>query len=216
MTSDEWDEIVGVVSDRWPHSDVDERTADRWGADLADLDAGHVMIAVETLSRDGARFAPDSGQIRHRVVELVMDEPEWWKVLAELRGDNLDLPPLCEKCEHTGWIVSDDGEEAVPCTCRIKRLAAVHAHKQGRHPLIRSFVEEVGQRQISEGLQGGNDEARLRDKWKSYCDRTRQDAGRMGLPTGGLPALERVARTPPRSMAEVLAGVAGELESKTG
>jgi hypothetical protein len=213
MTEDEWFEIALVISDKWPHSDVSELTAERWGSDLADLDAIHVAAAVETLSRDGARFAPDSGQIRRRVVELTMDTPEWWKVLAELRGDTIELPPLCDECDRTGWIVADEDADAVPCKCRIQRLAAVRAHKQARHPLIRSFIEELGERQIKEGLEGsGSDEARLRAKWESFVEATRRDASRIGLPTGGLPALERANREGPQTMKSIIAGVAGELE----
>lgn len=218
MTEDEWLDIAEVISDKWPHSDLSRATALRWGRDLGDLDAGHVAVAVETLSRDGERFAPDSGLIRRRVVELSMDTPEWWKVLSELRGGNHELPELCEKCNRTGWVVtaSDEGaDEAVPCECRIRRLSAARAAKESRHPLIRAFVEELGERQIGEGLAGGNDEARLRQKWESFIAHKEQDATRLGLPSGGLPALERVNRDGPKTIGEIVNGVARELEAST-
>jgi hypothetical protein len=191
MRPSEWLEIVAVIRDRWPHSDLPEGTIEQWGRDVADLPAEQVAAAVEALYRDGVKFAPNAAQIRTRVVELALSIPEWSYVLARLRH-------LLSKSEQR-WI---DGEA-------VDERAGALADEA---PLIREFVRSAGWDQVSRGLDGGNEEARLREKFAAFCERAKREHLYRGIPSGGLRELRRIESGRPRELGEVVREVAGELE----
>lgn len=204
MNISEWLDIAADIRDRWPHSDLDEDALKRQGEDLSDLPGAHVRAAVEVIARGDREFAPSAGVIRKKVIELRLDAPPWAEVLNQL--EELQEVPQT-KLMGFKW-VNDTEVQVLTAHPRAEAL-------KREHPLIAGFVETVGWKQIDRGLHaGGNDEARLRQKWDAYRKGVERDAEVAGLePVEGLPALERVAGRDgqPARVGSVLDRVLGSL-----
>lgn len=178
MTDAEWARVVARITTNWPHSLPPEGALVKWRDDLRDLPAAEVEAAVEAIAADLERFPPNGHQIRAKLTELRLDLPEWGAVIRQL--DSLFTVP--ETCFQGG--------ESVPL-----RQQAVDAL-----PLpLQAFVARVGLEQINRGLDGGSEEARLREKWTTFCQRVQRDQNYAAIPSAGLPALER-----PRLLGEVV------------
>lgn len=176
MKRSEWLGIVQRLRASWPHSPLPDETIAVWWEEVEDLPADQVASALRTFIREGREFAPTGGMLRKRVTELALDAPEWGRALASLER-MADLPES----------MVAGGARTHP---RSDALAA-------SPPVIQHFVREHGWEQIRAGLYGdGSDEARLRDKWRTFVARTERDGTLVGLPAADLRALERVASKP--------------------
>lgn len=185
MVESEWLEITARLSERFPHADLPVATLRRWGADLADLPGVHVSAAVETLCREGLRFAPNSGQIRQRAVELALDAPEWAAVLDTLRRL---IKVSAVAVDVAAWEAGAD-EVSADAVAYPRNAAAAR-----EHPMIAGFIAALGWDQIEPGLDGGNEEARLREKWARYVAASVRAESFVGIEPGGLRELERINR----------------------
>lgn len=170
MTDQEWARVVARITMNWPHSLPPEGALAKWRLDLAGLPPAQVEAGVEAFAADGERFPPNGHMIRRKITELSIDLPEWATVIRLL--DSIFAVP--ETCFRDG--------ESVPM-----RQQAIDAL-----PLpVRAFVARIGLEQINRGLDGGSEEARLREKWTAFCKRVERDSNYAAIEPAGLPALER-------------------------
>lgn len=196
MKASEWLEIAAVIRERWPHAQLPDESIQRWGEDVADLPAEHVAAALEALYRQGREFPPNGGQLRAHAVELQLAPPEFAFVVRRLRH-------VASRSEEL--IVLDDAGHEVRTEPRAQAL-------REEHPLIREFVRAVGWGQIR-GLDGGAEEARLREKWQAHVARARREVLLTGIPSGGLRELRRIEAGQARRLGDAVHEVKGELEA---
>jgi hypothetical protein len=232
MTGQEWDVIVALITANWPHSLPPNESFDKWGEELADLDGDQVYVAVETIARDGRDFPPYAGHIRREVTRLTLDAPDWGDVEATLYRcsgkptrvfesqeirDGLEAEIHGIRDELAAGVTEKRADELRVELERAERDYVTRSYRDERaeaiaaeHPLVRVFVARLGWRQIVRGLGGGNEEARLRDKWLAFLRGAERTINYAGLPTAGLPALERAESErgdEPRRIGSALRGV---------
>jgi len=63
MTVQEWDRVAARIAAWWPATAFTPEIAAVWFEDLADIDTKRVVGAIETLKRQGGRFAPSLGEV---------------------------------------------------------------------------------------------------------------------------------------------------------
>lgn len=170
MTDREWARVVARITTNWPHSLPPEGALAKWRDDLRELNADQVEAAVEAIAADLDRFPPNGHRIRAKITELRLDLPDWGTVIRRL--DSIFAVP--ETCFR-------DGKSVPTRQQAVDELPAV----------LRAFVARVGLEQINRGLDGGSEEARLREKWTAFCKRVERDSNYAAIPAAGLPALER-------------------------
>lgn len=188
MKESEWLRITEGIRARWPHAELPHSSIEVWFDAVRDLDADQVEVAVEVVYRDGREFPPNGAQLRAKVTELGMDAPPWHEVLKLIRRalrkpHNLIVDDDSEK----GWHYSDE------------RLVYLDEHS----PIVAAFVRRVGFDQLTETAENG--EARLREKWRDFELRERQNRNYAGLPSAGLKRLEGPHKMQFGKVAEVLA-----------
>lgn len=66
--------------------------------------------------------------------------------------------------------------------------------------LIREFVNVIGWDQAVAGSSGGNEEARLREKWRAFVERAEREILLRGIPSGGLRELKRIEAGAPKQI----------------
>ena len=86
MNGSEWNGIVAVLTANWPHSLPPDEALAKWGQDLAGEDPRDVLVAVESLYRDGREFAPNGAQISARIGELRRSDPDAGEAWAIVNG----------------------------------------------------------------------------------------------------------------------------------
>lgn len=199
MTAAEWRPIAARMIRRWPNVDwaawQAAGTLEQYLADLADLVAGQVNVAIDVLAREGRDWPPPAGRIRQTVVELSIDAPDWGRVktvLLRRTGVRLQADRGCELCEGSTWVIDGETNEAQPCSCQADVIAAARG---GKHPLVAAFVVELGTEELHD-LDDRTAEAQVRQKWEAFVRRAEHEQAISGLPSAGLPALERVNRQP--------------------
>lgn len=165
MTAREWARIAAVMQARWHSEVLAPSTLAQYGKDLEDMPARHVEIALDTLARDGARFAPKAGEVRRRIFELWLAPPDWPTVMAETR-----------RCLARGERVYREGRFTDERAARLELC----------HPLIRLFVRIVGWPIVDDTTS----EAQWRTKWERFLERRLRDEAYAGLPA--VPAMKRV------------------------
>lgn len=199
MTAQEWLDIAATIQARWPNVELPVATLEQWGNDLLDLPADQVAATVDVMYREGREFAPNAGLIRKRLVELLLDPPEWGEVLEQLREVERSPP-----AKATGELIPrEDGADI-----------AVIAHPRDdvlsrTHPMVVAFYEHLGS-SIPAGVNpaDGSGEARLREKWVGFQRVATRRGSFEGIEPAGLPALERVSSRPQlRSASDVFANV---------
>jgi hypothetical protein len=181
---------------RWPHSDVSSgATIDRYTRDLAPVAAEHALAAVETIYRDGERFAPSGAAIVQRIADLALDAPDWGAVKVALVGARHAAPAAWEcplgRCDGRGLIVDEDTRTASPCACRDAMIAERRAGATLGHPLVAEFVRAIGPAELRD-LQDRTAEAQVRTKWEAFVRATRRELTYQGVNPAGLPGVERV------------------------
>lgn len=211
MEPSEWVEIMSVVTDRFPSAPFPIGTIERWGEDLADLDAGEVAAAIEVLYREGGAFPSNSGQIRSKINELKLDAPEWFEVLAQLRA----VVKTPERRTRAMEVVEDEsGYESANVTYEYPRAKLMEALPY----LVKEFIEIIGMDEIFAALAdnaSGADEARLREKWRAFQKKVERESLIAGIPSGGLARLKRLEGQP-RPASDVIADVRKQLEPGDG
>lgn len=104
MKPAEWDVIVAVnLMANWPHQLPPDEALAKWGADLAGEGAEEVLVAVETLYRDGREFPPNGAQIAAKIAELRRGDPdpgEAWDIAKNRRPFSL----IHQRDEAMTWI----------------------------------------------------------------------------------------------------------------
>lgn len=190
--------LVAVILRRWPHADP---VVSEYIADLADVHADHAFAALDAWYRDGERFAPSGAQIIGRIADLALDVPDWYAVVAELQRrvtaagkQSWTRDRVCplDRCDGRGLVIDDEARTSRYCECRDQMQAEIAA-RQSAHPIVAAFIEEVGQREIHDVLDGDRTaQAQVRDKYLAFARNTRRSVVYTGIDTAGLPQLERL------------------------
>lgn len=196
MNDRQWINVETRLTANWPHQIPPESALKKWRADLDDLDGDQVETAVEALYIDGREYPPNGATIRRKVIELSIDAPDWAAVKAELcRPPRVNQPrPPCDldRCDGSTWLLDEDTNETTPCSCQAERVAAARSYT--RHPLIDGFAAECGPGELTDVWGDRTAEAQVRTKWEQFVARHAQEATYAGLPSAGLPAVERANR----------------------
>lgn len=170
MTRHEFTAITRALSDGWRRS-LTAAEADLFFEELAEFPVDVVLVAMRVIYRQGGSTAPTAGAIRRRIVDLTLSAPPWmdvWReVLAYSKAGALSGP------------YANDHR---------KRLAD---RRQGMHPLVRTFIERVGNEQVAALVDKRGGEANLREKWEAHVSSARDAMLLGGLP--GLAVGERAA-----------------------
>lgn len=198
MNVNEWAQIAATIQARWPNVVLPDVTLQQWGEDLQDLPADQVAATVEVIYREGREFAPNGGIVRARLVELLLDPPEWGEVLEQLRA--IQRTP---EAKATGEVI--ESEEGADVGIVVRPRDDVLSRT---HPMVVAFREHLAT-QVEAGISDdGSSEARLREKWVGFTRAAKQRGTYVGIEPADLPALERVAsRSAPRSAQDVFSSV---------
>lgn len=185
MNFQDWLQIAATIQARWPNIELPPATLEEWGRDLADLPADQVAATVDVLYREGREFAPHSGIVRNRLVELLIDPPEWGEVLEQLR--EIQRTPAAKA---TGELVESDHGADIAIVVRPRDDVLSRTH-----PMVVAFREHLAT-SIEAGLSptDGSGEARLREKWKEFRQVATRRGSFEGIEAAGLPAIERANR----------------------
>ena len=180
----------------WPHSDIGRAQLAAMWHTLGDIPLEQQLAALEALYRDGREHAPNGGQLRAKLVDLSLDTPTWAEAKrALLRRNEVNLAQSgCEECDGSTYVLDDQGF-AHPCSCRQERVSQAH---RTHHPLIASFLEEVGSDELRDLGESRTAEAQTRDKYLAHVRRAAQEGRLAGMEPAGLRTLERVNREPKR------------------
>lgn len=85
MTAADWERVKALLFVNWPHQLPPEEALAKWGRDLAEEPVAEVLVAVETLYREGREFPPNGAQILAKLAELKRDDPdpgEAWAIVT--------------------------------------------------------------------------------------------------------------------------------------
>jgi hypothetical protein len=175
LTDLEWRRVVKLLAENWSHQLQPESSLAKFRQELDEFSVAQVLVAVETLYRDGREFPPNAGHIRARLADLHFDAPPFYDALRMIRRAGHHPNDL---------IVEDDSEKGWHHEDR--RMTFL----EEKAPLLAGFVRAIGWDQISVG--DGGDEARLRGKYEDFVRRAREAMIYRGLPPAGLRKLERV------------------------
>jgi hypothetical protein len=212
MTQAEWVRIFAQMRAWWPQAQIPDGSLAVWYDDLADQHPAQVQAAAKAIYRDGADWPPNGAQILTKIAELTIDAPAWGQVKAELlraQATPTVLRDPCElgRCDGSGYLIDDQAREATPCPCRpalLERLRARRAESLTEHPVVQRFLESVGPREVVDVLAGDRTaEAQVRAKYEAFCRGEQREITYAGIPTAGLPALER---RQPRELGDVVRG----------
>ena len=103
MSPAEWDLVVAVLTANWPHQLPPDEALTKWGTDLAGEEGDDVLLAVETLYRDGREFPPNGAQIAAKIAELRRSDPdvgEAWDLAKNRRPFSL----IHEREQAMAWL----------------------------------------------------------------------------------------------------------------
>ena len=202
-------ETIGLIADmmrKWPQSAqrlAGEHVPGEYASTLADVRPEHARAAVEAWARDGEKWPPTPGEILQTLARLLLDPPDWGHVKAALTGqapvpaDAPELPDSCPygECDGNGLVLDWEANEGRPCTCRPERQAILR-QRRTRHPLVASFLAEVGTLEVADLLEDRTAEAQCREKWLAFLRNVHREVAYHGLDPAGLPALERITSAP--------------------
>ena len=184
MTRDEWSELAERMVAWWPHYDwrnaASAGSLDLWFDDVADLEAAEVTTATTALYRTGREFPPNGAQIRAKVVELQADVPGFGIVWDRLH-------------RAAGMFGARRAEEAI-------------AWLGEWHPLAGELARTLTFREFCWTTEQEVFHGQARRSWEQLVRRHERDSTLVGLPSGGMVAVER-ANTGPRQIGDALKAV---------
>lgn len=156
MSKQEWMMISRKLVAWWPHNNVPIEALQEWYEELADLEANHVAIAAKAICADGTPHMPNWAAIRGRVLDLMIDAPDFSQVVKEVGRIARRMPDR--------YTPTDQRD-------RVKQQA-----QEGLHPLICSWIDAVGWKHIRHAnLEDRVAYAQLRDTWTAHVKRQRRD-----------------------------------------
>jgi hypothetical protein len=201
MNAIEFRPIAADIQARWFAFPIPRHALAQYVADLRDLRADHVAVAVASLN-DGRDRPPTSGQIRRRVVELQLDVPAWpearaaivhWRAGSERRAERIEgWQCPARSCDGSGFVI--DNSAARDCECRPLRLAVVRGLDE-LPALVAEFVGDDGYLANHEAdalLEGDTTlDAQVRARWEQFARRIVDSRMLAPLPSGddGLPRI---------------------------
>lgn len=201
MTRQELAGLLGKLVDAWPNAKWDDTNRpgavmDNYAEQLLPLDAAQVHVAIVAEIRKGGDFPPTAGKLYRRVIELQLDAPTWTEAHRWLQRYN-----------QIGF--HQMGEPVPARRIDSRRL------RDEMPPLVSEFITVVGGGHLYDALDGGNAEARMRDKYAEFIRDKVEQKTLVGLPTvPGLRKLERANAG--ASIGEVLGHVVPQLEPGEG
>lgn len=203
MNAREFRPIAANIQARWHAFPISPSALAQFVADLGDLDARDVAAAVDALA--AAPKPPTPGQVRHRVVEMQLDIPEWpaarstllrWREGADRRAaaaESWQCP--AGLCGGSGFVIDEDANDARDCACRPALLGARRG--LGTLPvLVAEFVigREVSNAELDKLTQGDTTlDAQVRARWEAFTRRIVQSRMLAALPVREGRELPRVA-----------------------
>lgn len=204
MKRPEWIAAVQELRALWPQAEIPDATIGAWYREVEDLPGEQVRAAIITFSRDGDEWPPSGGKIRKRVAQLALDIPDWGEVLEQLR-----LIQRTPAAMATGELIPQEGGADLAVIAHPRDGVIAHTH-----PMIVAFFLHLGS-QIVAGVdpRDGGNEARLREKWFDFQRKAERRMSYLGLESGDLQALKRLARQgkKPRDAGSVFGAIAGEI-----
>ncbi len=203
MNAAEFRPIAKRIQARWYAFQIPPSAMAQYVADLGDLGVDDVAAAVDSFAT--AAKPPTSGQVRHRVVEMQLDVPDWpaarsvllrWRAGAAARVDFAERWACpAGVCDGSGFAIDDTVNDARDCECRPALLAA----RRGLHALPALVAEFVTAREVAngelDGLAEGNTtlDAQVRARWDAFTRRIVDSRVLAALPVAGSRDLQRVA-----------------------
>jgi hypothetical protein len=175
MTDFEWRRVVELLAENWPHQLHSDTALGKFRRDLDRFPVEQVLVAIETLYRDGRDFPPTGGHVLGRLVDLTIDPPPFHEALRTIRRalrKPADL--IVADDSERGWHYSDER----------------YVFLDREAPMLAGFLRTIGIDQVQ--LEDGGDEARLRNKYERFVGDARESLLYGGLPPAGLRKLERV------------------------
>lgn len=193
MNGVEFRPIAAAMQSRWFAFEIPDSALVQYVADLVDLRADDVAVAVASLG-DRER-PPTSGQIRRRVVELQLDAPTWtearaaiarWRAGSEARSVAAsDWVCPAGMCDGSSFVIEDT--DARNCECRPLWLARLRGLAE-LPVLVAEFVGVDGQLANHEAdalLEGDTTlEAQVRARWEQFVRRIVDSRMLAALPAG--------------------------------
>lgn len=159
MNGHDWDKVVVLITANWPHQLPPDEALAKWGQDLNGEEVEDVLIAVETLYRDGREFPPNGAQILRRVGELRRNDPdpgEAWDIAMHQRPHDL----VYERTEAMDWL-----EERSPAVAEALRRFGIDEFVHVTHDTVGTARAQF--RRIYEGV--------LTDRERGYTRHSIED-----------------------------------------
>lgn len=219
---------------RWPHGDIPG--LERYDQPLAPFPTHQLQAVIDSMDRDGQKFAPRPTEIVAKLAKAFVDAPDWYAVLAELRdrqaGGGLRAVVAgrtCTaggQCDGSGFVELDHEDNPIPvdsgirpassrrCQCHDQLLREA-AQQRSTHPVVGMFLTRIDQREIADVLNGDRTaEAQMRTKYQQYVENLHRTLTHVGVDTADLAQFERLAGERPAVLEQLAAGRerAGELK----
>lgn len=137
MTKPEFQKMLALLEGHWLRDTIPAEAEDLYWEELREFSAGHVATAIEAIARSGKERVPLPGQLRQRVIALMMDIPNWAQAIGQLRNarqvmDAYKEPEECpddnSECDY-GWITklqTYDHEVRSRCKCARSKVSQDH------------------------------------------------------------------------------------------
>lgn len=195
--------IGADIQARWAAFPIPPSAIAQYVADLNDLAIADIRVAVESFA--ASPKPPTPGQLRHRVIELQLDAPEWpaarsamlrWRAGAAARVEAAERW-VCPAgiCDGSGFSIDEAANDARDCECR-PALLAVRRGLGALPLLLAEFVttREVSNAELDRLLAGDTTlDAQVRSRWEAFVRRIVQSRMLAALPAGEGRELPRVA-----------------------
>lgn len=176
MKHTEWLVLAIELQARWPNKQIPDESIEIWFGDLAHLPAEQVEAGIRALYRDGREWCPTGAQILAKVSELGRDDPDHGEAWRLAKKASLKADPK----EAAAWL-----RERCPAAAEaVRQLCGSQlTYMEDDEPTVR---------------------AQFRDVYRNVCERRKRADTYAGLPSAGLPGLERLGAGEPRKIGTVI------------